>query len=283
MGENWAKLRSCWESPPRAQLIIETYLDGEFYMAGVPISAIVFSKTLTDADWQKKKGTIAKLKPTGLGAELKKAEVLHKAVNTDNLSPKNDNPQDKAALDKAVTKCKAYFKSTVEPLQKQLRVVETTAKKAEASLKKLPGAGDAAKAAAAIAKDADIFAITCKSLDLEAEIKDVADRIDRRNDLAANLLTDSIKKFLVGAKTYMSEQTAASWGKNVKQQGRSVSNSVKQLDAYNKKFWTEFEKFKGFDIGTLKLTEDSEDHKKKRLELTKAALAQVVEIAKFKP
>lgn len=250
-------------------------------MAGVSVAAIVeYPKTLTDADWQKKKGLIGKTKKTGLGVELVKAQAMHSKIDTTNLLPQNPNTEEE--LQAGVKSGKEYYAKMVEPFRKQLFEVDKVATKAADTLKKVTGGGDASKAALAVAKAASDFAVTCKSIDLDGPLKVMRDRIDKKNQLAAKFLMESIKKFLVGSKVFLADGSAASWNENVKQQGRSVSNSVKQLDSYNKAFWPEFQKFQGFDLSTMKLTEDDEKHKSERIKAVKKALVQVVEIAKFK-
>ena len=253
-------------------------------MAGIAIVKILdYPKELTDKDWQKQKGTIGKMKKTGLGSELQKAEALHKKIDATKLDPGSASPGTKEELAQATKDALAYYKSAVGPLQDQLKKVVAAGKAAEATLKKMTGGGSAAKAAAAVAKAADVFGVTCKGLDLPGAVKDAQERIDKKNKLAAGFLNDSLKKFAVGAKAFLPDPTQASWESNIKQQGRSVSNSVKQLDAYNKKFWANFSKFQGFDLGTLKLSGDEDDVKAKRAKVVQLAMAQVKEIAAFKP
>ena len=248
-------------------------------MAGVSVTAIIeYPKTLTDADWQKKKGLVGKLKKTGLGDELVKAQALHKKIDTVNLLPQNPNTEEE--IQAGVKAGKDYYAKMVEPLRKQLFEVDKVASKAADTLKKMTGGGDASKAALAVAKAATDFALTCKSLDMDGPLKEMRERIVKKNTLAAKFLVDSIKKFLVGAKVFLADGSKASWDENVKQQGRSVSNSVKQLDNYNKEFWAEFQKFQGFDQQTLKISDEGD--KDARIKLVKKALLQVAEIAKFK-
>jgi hypothetical protein len=250
-------------------------------MAGVSVAAIVeYPKTLTDADWQKKKGLIGKTKKTGLGDELVKAHAMHKKIDGTNLLPQNPNTEEE--LQAGVKAGKDYYAKVIEPFRKQLLEVDKVASKAAETLKKVTGGGDASKAALAVAKAATDFALTCKSIDLDGPLKEMRDRIAKKNMLAAKFLMDSIKKFLIGAKVFLADGSTTSWNENIKQQGRSVSNSVKQLDNYNKEFWSEFQKFQGFDLNTLKLSEDSEKDKAERIKLVKKALLQVTDIAKFK-
>lgn len=252
-------------------------------MAGIDaIQLMVYPKELTDADWQKKKELLSKTIKTGLGAELKKGEALHKKIKTNKLEADCNAPKSKDDLDQGIKDAKAYFKSHVEPLIAQLKVVVSTAKATEAAMTKAKHKKSAA-AAADIAKSADRFAVACKSVDLEATIKRGQERIDRLNMLAANLLNASIKKFIVSAKLFLaSDGNMQSWEDNIKQNGRSVSNSVRQLDNYNKAFWAKFQKFQGFDLPTLGLHGDEPKTKEARLKLAREAVKQVADIAKFK-
>ena len=254
-------------------------------MAGVDASALsVYPKEITDATWQKKKGLIGKATKTGLGAELQKCEALHKKIDAAKLDVGSNAPKTRDDIEKATKEAKAHYAAAVEPLRKQLLSAKAKAEDAEKKLKKAVGGGAAAKEAAAIAKGLGNFAVTCKSIDLQASIKKAEERVAKLNALATKNLTDSIKKFLTGAKTFLGgDGSAGSWESSIKQNGRSVSNSVRQLDAYNKKFWSDFVKFQGFDLGTLKITEDDDKSKEKRKKLVKLAVAQVAAIAKFKP
>jgi hypothetical protein len=253
-------------------------------MAGVDASALsVYPKEITDATWQKKKGLIGKATKTGLGDELKKCEALHKKVDSAKLDVGSNAPKTQADIDKAVKEAKAHYAAAVEPLRKQLLAAKSKAEDAEKKLKKAVGGAAAAKEAAAIAKGLGNFALTCKSVDLQASIKKAEERVAKLNAVAEKMLNDSIKKFLVGAKAFLAgDGSADSWEKLMKQNGRSVSNSVRQLDAYNKKFWSDFSKFQGFDLNTMKLAGDDAASNDKRKKVAKAATAQVVAIAKFK-
>jgi hypothetical protein len=253
-------------------------------MAGIEPTAIMkYPVLLTDKDWQKKKGLMAKSVKTGLKAELDKGEALHAKIDTSLLYPARDAPKSLEDLEKGLKEAKDYYKSHVEPLRTQLREIETAAAKAAVALTKAKYP-DAAKAALAIEKAADLFGVTCKSIDFEDDYKKGLERIAKLNMLAAKLLKDSIKKFLVSAKAYLnSDGTQASWDDLVKQNGRSVSNSVRQLANYNAEFWGKFKMFQGFDLATMKLTGDVELTIKKRAVVVKEAIKQVDLIDAFEP
>lgn len=95
-------------------------------------------------------------------------------------------------------------------------------------------------------------------------------------------MNDSLKKFVIGAKAFLSDPTPESWDKHIKQAGRSVSNSVKELENYNRVFWKEFQKFEGFDLGRMKIDTKSPDFADITTKKVKAAAAQVKDIASFK-
>lgn len=253
-------------------------------MAGIPPMDLLkyFPATLKDSDWQKKKGKIGRMVKTGLGAELKKVESLVKKVDVATLDPSSNPSKSIEELDKKVALAKAEYQKSIEPLRKQLLVAKSKAEDASKKLKKKPLGGDAAKAATAVAKAASQFALTCRSLDLEAPVAKVKADIQRKNDLAQKMLRGSIQKFATGAKAFLSDPTEKSWGSNIKQQGRSVSNCVAQITSYRAKFWKDFVKFQGFDTSTLKIAKDPE-FEKKATYIVKKALVQVKAISAFKP
>ena len=251
-------------------------------MAGIdPMALMNYPVALTDKDWQTKKGILAKAVKTGLQAELKKGEDLHKKIETTALLPARLSPRTMADLDLGLKQAKDYYKANVEPLRTQLRVIEATAAKAAAALAKVK-LSDASKAATAIEKAADLFAVSCKSIDYEPDYKAAMERIAKVNMLAAKMLKDSIKKFQASSKAFVGgDHTQDSWDTLVKQNGRSVSNSVKQLANYNAAFWGKFKMFQGFDQATMKLMGDDETTKKKRLVVVKEAMKQVDAIDAF--
>ncbi|MBL4805750.1 MAG: hypothetical protein JKY31_00490 [Rhodobacteraceae bacterium] len=253
-------------------------------MAGIDPSSLVriCPKTLTDADWQKKKGKIGKLVKTGVGAELKKLQALMKRIDVGLLDPAASPSSSYSDLAEKVKAAKAEYSKNVQPMQKQCYIVRDKAAEAEKILRKKPLGGSAAKAAAAVSKAADHYGVSCKSLDLDARIATAKSAIDRKNMIAKKFLGGSLQKFVAGAKAFKSTPTMDSWESNIKQQGRSVSNSIKQLEAYNKQFWKDFEKFKGFDRNTLKIADQANFDAKAAI-IVKMAVSQVKAIAAFKP
>ncbi len=236
---------------------------------------------LKNTHWQKAKGKVGKLIKTGLGAELKKLEAMLKKVDMALLDPASNPSKTMEELAKKVAAAKKEYSGKVEPMRKQLGIIQTKATEAEKKLKSTPMGSAAAKAAALVGKAASQYMVTCKSLDMVGSVAKVKADIDKKNALAAKLLKGSLVKFVAGAKTFLADPTEASWGKNIKQQGRSVSNSLAQLQNYRAKFWKTFEKFKGFDTGALRIAKDPEFSKKSTL-VVKKAIEQIKAIAAFK-
>ena len=251
-------------------------------MAGIDIYSLNYPKALTNADWQKAKGKIGKLTKTGLGDALDKAEAAFKKIDKTILDPSSNPMKTMEELKDAVERAKKHYAAAVVPFSKELDNVVKAAKEAEAKLKKALGGKDAAKAAAAVQKEAEVLRVGCKSLDLEKAVAKVKADIEKKNDLAAKLLNDSLKKFAAGAGAFLRGPSKDSWESNIKQQGRSVSNSVAQLQNYRAKFWKDFEKFKGFDQATLGLNGDDDEVNEKRTKIVKLAVMQVKAIAAFK-
>ncbi|MCF6304954.1 MAG: anhydro-N-acetylmuramic acid kinase [Rhodobacteraceae bacterium] len=204
---------------------------------------------LKNTHWQKAKGKVGKLIKTGLGAELKKLETMLKKVDMAVLDPASSPSKTLEELAKKIIAAKKEYASKVEPLRKQLTVIRTKSESAEKKLKSTPMGAKAAKAAGAVGKAAALYSVTCKSLDMIGSVEKVKADIAKKNALAAKLMNSALAKFIAGAKVFLADPTEASWGKNIKQQGRSVSNSLAQLQNYRAKFWKNFEKFKGFDTG----------------------------------
>lgn len=253
-------------------------------MTGLNPSVLInYPVVLTDKDWQKKKGLMAKKVKTGLKAELDAGEALHKKIDTGFLMPARNSPKSMEELEQGVKAAKEYFASHVKPLMEHMKAIVKAANEASTLMTKNKYK-DAAKAADAIAKAADLFGVTCKSITWEDDYEAARKRIQMRIDLAVKELKPSIAKFRTGAEKYLnSDQTNVAWNADVKQNGRSVSNSIAVLDGYKTEFWPKFQLFDGFDLDTMKLSADDEETKKKRKKIITAALKIVDDIAEYKP
>jgi hypothetical protein len=119
-----------------------------------------YPKTLTQADWDKKKGLLARTKPTGIGKALSSLQRMHNAVNWGDLAPKwTTGVPTVLMLNKNYNTKKGVVESKVEPIEGHARSVATLALKWEKTFKadKLIPAS-AAKAAKAVADAATKYA-----------------------------------------------------------------------------------------------------------------------------
>jgi hypothetical protein len=108
--------------------------------------------------------------------------------------------------------------------------------------------------------------------------------VEKLNMLAAKLLNGSLGKFLVCYPRFNAgDGNLKSRDADIKQNGRSVSKSVRQLAAYKAEFWTGFVTFQGFDLGTPGMTEDDDKAKEERNALARKVAQQVKLIATFTP
>ncbi|MEM9145319.1 MAG: hypothetical protein AAGC57_03910 [Pseudomonadota bacterium] len=257
-------------------------------MAGVSItnaSDAGYPKELRDADWQKKKGTLAKTQKTGLGAVLKTGETLVKKIDVVTLDPASNPIKTMDQLEERLEAAKAEYKKSVMPLQDHMKKISKAANEAAAKLDKMKlGSGKkGAKAARDVAKTADTYAVTLKSLDLEARVAKAKSDLEKKHALAVKNLKGSIAKLATGIKTFSGEPSVAAWGAHIKQNGRSVSNCIAVLPGYKDQFWTKWQSdFKGFDESGLGLKDDDPKVNEKMMALIKNCGAQLKQIAAYK-
>lgn len=228
-------------------------------MAGMDPSVATttnYPKILTNKDWQKQKGKLAKLHKTGLGDALDKLEALIAKVDIQKLDPASQSGTFKTArdIDDAVDTARDHYRKTVQPAIDQAKAVVKAADAAEKQLKKAAGGGDAAKAAAAVSKAADTFAVTLKSIDLDARVQTARDDLQRKIDTARKLLKQAIAKMAGGIKAFNGAPSFDAWTAVVKQPGRSVSNSLAYIPETQGTLWKDWQStFKGFDESSLGL------------------------------
>ncbi|MEM9317350.1 MAG: hypothetical protein AAGA95_22315, partial [Pseudomonadota bacterium] len=183
-------------------------------------------------------------------------------------------------IDDAVDNAKDHYKKAVMPAMDQASAVVKAANAAAKQLKKAKGGGDAAKAAAAIGKTASTYAVTLKSIDLEACVQTARDDLQRKIDLARKLLKQSIAKMAGGIKAFNGAPSFGAWSQEVKQPGRSVSNSLAYLPEMQGGTWTAWQKtFKGFDESSLGLSPSDPEVVKKMQGLLGQAGSQLKQIA----
>jgi hypothetical protein len=134
----------------------------------------VYPKILTDADWQKQKGIVAKIvkKETGIGELMKKLDAAYKAVTWDKFDafralPYN-NMRSMEAVDKAIVDAKTEH-AKVEPVRQAAFALRDQARAIAAEWKKsklIPSSS--IKHVEEVAKACEQLALECKSMDLKS-------------------------------------------------------------------------------------------------------------------
>lgn len=122
--------------------------------------AVEYPKALTQAHWDKKKGVIAKTKPTGIGKALATLAKMHAAANWALLKPTwTGGIPTVIMLNKNYDQRKTEVESKVEPIEGHAKSVSALAKKIEGIFNKdklVPAS--AAKAAKEVADAATSYA-----------------------------------------------------------------------------------------------------------------------------
>ncbi len=87
----------------------------ETALAGIKTGYLPYPSILTNKDWQKKKGLIGKMKKTGIGSALDKAEAVHKKIDWAYLAVNRENPANMEEPKKAIQEVKNYYASRSFP------------------------------------------------------------------------------------------------------------------------------------------------------------------------
>jgi len=214
----------------------------------------VYPKELTDAAWQKQKGLIAKAAgETGVGAALKKAETLYKAIKWERFDPfMGPKLGTFDELEEAFDAARKEYAAKVEPLRKALfdaRDKAEAAAKTFKSNKLIPA--DARKATDTIIKSAERFAVELKSMD-DKPFEDYRAQIQKVIELANKNLLTSVNKLDAGLRKVAVNPTVAEWEDSVKQNCRSVCNCVRALPDLNKRFWKDWQSQDGFQTKDIR-------------------------------
>jgi len=223
---------------------------------------------LTNADWQKKKGTIAKIAgETGLGALMKKCEAEHKKQDFLNKFLANNNvdwrtiPADKTReefVNELEPQLFKKFKTAAEPMRKLLVEIRDTAKKTAVAWKKKPLIPAASvKHVEAIAKAADYLYIAMK--DNSDAVRDLfnfdrlrAELVKKRTESlkVLNIQIDQCEKGLAAA---LKNPTVKGWNDEGAHQGcRSVCNGMAAIGELKKLYYATWQNFGDFYCKDIK-------------------------------
>jgi hypothetical protein len=210
---------------------------------------------LTNNDWQKKKGNIAKIAgKSGVGEAMTAADKAFKKINWPEFDARNILPAQRD-VDRLQAKKKALpglHKTTVEPARVELKKLRDQAAKVAGEWKKnklMPASS--AKHAELVAKAADQLFIT-----LAGNSAIFAERIKTYDDMIAvkqKMEQDELKKFDViianleqALKEAAANPTKKTWSDgntSAHQRCRSACNAIRNIPKLKAKYWGTWQKF----------------------------------------
>lgn len=225
------------------------------------MALVSYPKILTNKDWQKNKGTIAKIAgKTGIGPELDKLEAAFKKVDQSRLTANGYGKlHDFDEVEKARKQAMDYYAKNIKPVRDQALEVSRKAGKVEGDFKKkktIPK--KSTEHVGKLSKEALNFATALKSFDEEWKTFDAyKEKLQKHIDLSKKKITTDIKNAEKGiAECIKDGATADAWDKHVHQRCRSICNGIKVVPEWNKDLWKKWEKFgdhyhkKGVKVGT---------------------------------
>jgi len=255
----------------------------------MPLKPPAIPQILTDKDWQKNKGLVAKIVgKTGIGDAMKKMAQAYAAVDWKLMDIAVSSPQGKAktreSLQKTFDNAVAEFKSKVEgKLRKEIIAVREAAKKTAAEWEKnkaIPKKStDHVKE---VSKAADFFMVACNANSVGSAIKkdfdDNVKGIEKREEIMAGL-SNKLKKYcgeivkgLKGGVKTKEDFNGKFWSENIRGVGTTLPVLAPDLGLVAEhKQWREFAS-EGFKPKT---DEEVADRLKKMLPVTKNIIAKL--------
>jgi hypothetical protein len=220
-------------------------------VAGDPTWPVI----LTNNDWQKKKGSIAKVAgKSGIGEAMTSAERAFKKIDFNKFDAREILPADRD-VDKIMARKKAlgpYHKTAVEPARAQLKLLRDRAAKVAGEWKKnklIPASST--KHAEEVAKAADLLYMTLagNSAYFGGQLK----TFDAMIAVKHKMEQDELKKFEVtlanldqALNETAANPTKESWSSgntSAHQRCRSVCNAIRNIPKLKDKYWNTWQKF----------------------------------------
>ena len=218
----------------------------------------VWPASLTDASWQKKKGSIAKIAgETGVGEAMKAGKALFdkldfNSMEASQIPPGDRNEEDLEEKKQAVLE---WHKKSVEPVRTHVKEIIDAATKAAISWKKnklIPK--DSVKAAEDVASEANLFHLALKSnsvfmTNLGQDYDRMID-ICRRTEAAERLtLSTAVANLKKALQEVVANPTKAQWesaNTSAHQRCRSMCNAIKGIPSLKKQYFTEWQPYGNF-------------------------------------
>jgi DNA repair exonuclease SbcCD ATPase subunit len=221
----------------------------------------VWPAILTNADWQKKKGVIAKIAgKTGVGEAMTSAEKAFKKIDWNKMDARNILPinRDPDKIKAAKAEAIKVYKTVIEPARKELKSLQAVVtKRADEWKKNKAIPASTVQHLQKIAKEADTLSLTLagnsggmtarlKSFDdmYAVKMKNQHDEIQKLDETIANLeaaLRDAAK---TPTKKYWEEGKGDK--KSAHQRCRSMCNAIRNIAKLKTKYWKTWEPFGDF-------------------------------------
>ena len=235
----------------------------------------VLSPTLTNTDWQKKKGKIAKMAgSTGIGPALKKVEASFKKVDFEKFDAKmacmSKKLRNEAGLEAARKAATAEYRSRVVSLRSEIDAVRKVTKKtADEWKKKKTIPSSSRKHVEQVYATADKLWIELKSLDnyFEYTAGLLQKEIEENKKKAVKMVSVWVKSIADGVKAVLANPTIEEYNKSLHQKVRGMGTAVANLqDDERFKPWLKIWGNSGFASG-LSNTADEAAVKKQTTEI----------------
>jgi hypothetical protein len=227
--------------------------------------------SLTDADWQRKKGAIAKIAgETGIGDAMKAAQAAYNKVDFNKLDATlctiardRDNENMVEGKKQAI----AHYKSHVEPARVKVKEIVDLAGKTAAEWKKnklIPSSSQ--KAAQNVHDRADLLWMRLKlnSADIEKMLGSWDEIIERNNRLAAEMIKNigvSIKNLKAALGEVIKNPTKVTWEEgntSAHQRCRSMCNIIRAVPGLKKQYWNQWQAYGDFYAKDVEAGTDQE-------------------------
>jgi hypothetical protein len=210
---------------------------------------------LTNQDWQKKKGTIAKVAgKTGIGEQMTKAQKAFAKINWKAFDAREISPQDRDVdkIMKAKQNAMQLYKTTVEPARNELKKLRDMSKKLSDEWKKKTAIpSSATKHALEVAKSADFFSLTLlgNSDTMTSRLKTFDTMLDVKRKAAAEetkKLAVTVGNLETALKDVAKTPTKKAWSDgntSAHQRCRSMCNTIRNVPQLKAKYWKTWEAF----------------------------------------
>lgn len=248
-----------------------------------PLKELDYPKVLTNADWQKKKGAIAKLVgKTGVGDALNAANKAYAKIEWKKFDVSQVPPPQLTVtnLTKFKSDAMAMYSKAVEPTRVELQKVVTVATKTLGDWKKKPVIpsssvkelqdviNTATLFRAQLNGNSSVMSSFMKQIDRKLQEKERAAAEGRKN------IANSIALLEQALKKVSANPTEHEWVQGGAWQAcRGISNAVRNIDALKAKYWKDWQPLGDNHANYIKHGDGEQESVKKAIVAASKALS----------